>query len=175
MCFNRRSLYVMYFNWDILYLWCILIGRGDAAVEDAIKRICALDALIAHHCIALHCTDCRPLVADDSYCRNTNNPSVLHPLPAHTWPILCHFSFQTTSWLLQQYFWDRLAQLLTVSMHSPHAAKCVSWGGVPVTYSMLEASKVKWHALRGSGVRSPDWLGTQLDSVVFSLSMNICG
>ena len=61
MCFNRRSLYVMYFNWDILYLWCILIGRGDAAVEDAIKRICALDALIAHHCIALHCI---ALIAD---------------------------------------------------------------------------------------------------------------
>ena len=39
----------MYFNWDILYLWCILIGGGDAAVEDAIKWLCALDALIARH------------------------------------------------------------------------------------------------------------------------------
>ena len=37
---------------------------------------------------------------------------------------------------------------------------CVMWG-VPVTYSMLEASKVKWHALRGSGaqglVLQTDW------------------
>ena len=39
---------LMYFNWGILCLWCVSID-GQDAVEDAIKRICALD-----------CTDRRP-------------------------------------------------------------------------------------------------------------------